>query len=138
MFGIRYSGEILDQIRLFLNRLQSKHPTYETLFQVSNVLGLPNVRLDSIPVIRYEPFQHSQTVLKILILPTNYQTFILMLVLRIWWPDFESHHNRALRSSCACHMQKLSSKILYQTCETSHFPSKESVSKCRMKNEINK
>ena len=40
--------DMLDQIRLVLNRLQSKHPTYQTLFQVSNVLGLLNVRLDSL------------------------------------------------------------------------------------------
>lgn len=56
----------MDLIRLFLNRFQSKHSTYQTLFQVSNVLGLRNVRLDSIraSAFGYEPFRHSE-VLKI-------------------------------------------------------------------------
>lgn len=53
---IQRAGDMLDLTRLFLNRLESKHPTYQTLFQVSNVLGLHNVRLDSKRAIAYEPF----------------------------------------------------------------------------------
>lgn len=87
VFAVWYSGDMMDLIRLFLNRFQSKHSTYQTLFQVSNVLGLRNLRLDSIraSAFGYEPFRHSE-VLKIWILSNSLPIIFIMLILRIWCP----------------------------------------------------